>query len=142
MGFLRDPSWDPYFLPSTHHQLELLLSVLILRYTSTRITHKYIYFKTKDFKSQAEALRAIQECVSEIRQWIAENKLQLNDQKTEFVIICAPWKRDCVQFDEIEIGDARISSTTDARNLGVIMDISLNIMKTHSKTLPNINRSA
>ena len=35
-----------------------------------------IFFKTKDFKSQAEALRTIQECVSEIRQWMAENKLQ------------------------------------------------------------------
>ena len=56
----------------------------------------YIFFKTKDFKSQAEALRAIKECVSEIRQWMAENKLQLNDQKTEFLIMCAPWKRDCV----------------------------------------------
>ena len=75
-------------------------------------------------------MRTIQECVSEIRQWMAENKLQLNDQKTEFLIICAPWKRDCVQFDEIEIGDARISSTTDARNLGVIMDKSLNIENT------------
>ena len=74
-------------------------------------------------------MRTIQECVSEIRQWMAENKLQLNDQKTEFLIICAPWKRDCVQFDEIEIGDARISSTTDARNLGVIMDKSLNMEK-------------
>ena len=60
---------------------------------------------------------------------MAGKKLQLNDQKTEFLIICAPWKRDCVQFDEIEIGDARISSTTDARNLGVIMDKSLNMEK-------------
>ena len=34
-----------------------------------------------DFKSQAEALRAIQECVSELRQWMAENNLQLNDKK-------------------------------------------------------------
>ena len=92
-------------------------------------TQIYIFFKTKDFKYQAEALRTIQECVSEIRQWMAENKLQLNDQKTEFLIICAPWKRDCVQFDEIEIGDTRISSTTDAKNLGVIMDKSLNMEK-------------
>ena len=44
MRFLRDPSWDQYFLLSTHHQLELLLSVIILRYTSTRMAHKYIYF--------------------------------------------------------------------------------------------------
>ena len=92
-------------------------------------TQLYIFFKTRDFKSQAEALRAIKECVSEIRQWMAENKLQLNDQKTEFLIICAPWKRDCVQFNEIEIGDARISSTTEARNLGLIMDKSLNMEK-------------
>ena len=43
-------------------------------------------------------------------------------------------KRDCVQFDEIEIGDDRTSSTTDARNLGVIMDKSLNMEK-HIQTL-------
>ena len=92
-------------------------------------TQIYIFFKTKDFKSQAEALRTIQECVSETRQWMAGKKLQLNVKKTEFLIICAPWKRDCVQFDEIEIGDARISSTTDARNIGVIMDKSFNMEK-------------
>ena len=34
---------------------------------------------------------------------------------------------DCVQFDELENGDAIISFTTDARNLGVIMDKSLNM---------------
>ena len=59
----------------------------------------------------------------------AENKLHLNDQKTEFPIICAPWKRDYVQFDEIEVGDARICSTTHARNLVVIMDRPLNMEK-------------
>ena len=31
-------------------------------------TQTYIFFKMKDFKSQAEAFRTIQECVSEIRQ--------------------------------------------------------------------------
>ena len=43
-------------------------------------TQIYIFFKTKDFKSQAEALRTIQECVSKNRQWVAENKLQLSYQ--------------------------------------------------------------
>ena len=56
-----------------------------------------------------------------------ENKLRFNDKKTEFLIMCAPWKRDCVQFDEIGIGEARSYSTTDARNLGVIMDKSLDM---------------
>ena len=48
------------------------------------MTHTYEYiFKTKDFKSQAEALRPIQEWVSEIRQWMAGYKLPLNDQKNK-----------------------------------------------------------
>ena len=36
---------------------------------------------------------AIVNCVSDIRTWMIENKLKINDDKTEFLIITAPmWK--------------------------------------------------
>ena len=41
-GVPRESALGPYFSQYTHHQLELLLSVKFLRYTSTRMTQKYI----------------------------------------------------------------------------------------------------
>ena len=84
-----------------------------------------------DLQSDISDGNDIQNAASQLNETIDVSafKVSKNYQKTEFLIICDPWKRDCVQFDEIEIGDARISSTTKARNLGVIMDKSLNMEK-------------
>ena len=92
--------------------------------------HKYTYFlkrRTSNFKQKhCKPYRNVS--LKSDNRWQKTN-CNWTIKETEFLIICAPWKRDCVQFDEIEIGDARISSTTDARNLGVIMDKSLNMEK-------------
>ena len=34
---------------------------------------------------------AIVNCVSDIRTWMIENKLKINDDKTEFLIITSPY---------------------------------------------------
>ena len=54
-------------------------------------THLYVFFKMKDPISQQKALCTLQSCIAEIRAWMVTNKLHLNDDKTEFLAICAPW---------------------------------------------------
>ena len=70
-----------------------------------------------DFKSPQTAMDAIVNCASDIRTWMIENKLKINDDKTEFLIITSP----CVKTPtgiELSIGQTTIKPTTSCRNLG------------------------
>ena len=101
-------------------------------------TQLYIYFKMKTPASQWEALRVLHSCVGEMRVWMTENKLLLNDTKTEFLAICAPWYRDRVEVKNLSVGESQVASVPGARNLGVFMDQSLN-MDTHIQRLCGVS---
>jgi hypothetical protein len=90
-------------------------------------TQLYVFFKIKDATSQQDVLRTLQSCVSELRAWMAVNKLQLNDDKTEFLAICAPWYRDAVVVNNLTVGPSQVAAVPAARNLGVLMDNALNM---------------
>ena len=69
---------------------------------------------------------------------MTENKLLLNDTKTEFLAICAPWYRDRVEVKNLSVGESQVASVPGARNLGVFMDQSLN-MDTHIQRLCGVS---
>ena len=58
---------------------------------------------------------------------MAANKLPLNDAKTEFLILCAPWQCSSVEVSSLGMGLLQVNAVPAARNLGVIMDSALNI---------------
>ena len=68
----------------------------------------------------------IEKCISEIREWMSENFLMLNDSKTEFVLLSSKkFDPDNLSVSSIEIGDVSIHASEKARNLGVIFDSQL-----------------
>ena len=54
------------------------------------------------------------------------NKLHLNDEKTEFFAICAPWLCAGVTVSSLTVGSSHITASSAAKNLGVIMNHALN----------------
>ncbi len=90
-------------------------------------TQLYVFFKTRTPASQWDVLHRLQSCISEIRSWMASNRLQLNDGKTEFLTICAPWHRQVVEVTSLNVGASQVVSVPVARNLGVLMDHALNM---------------
>ena len=67
--------------------------------------------------------RTIESCVSDVKVWVVQNKLQLNDDKTEILLIGSAPKIDlpsslCVSHSDIPFSSA-------ARNLDVIFDSQL-----------------
>ena len=64
-------------------------------------------------------------CIDEIRLWVRRNFLKLNDSKTEFIIFHS--KHRTFSFDDcrLRIGDDLIKPTQSARNLGIMMDSTL-----------------
>ena len=66
--------------------------------------------------------------------WMAANKLCLNDAKTEFLTLCAPWQRSSVEVSSLGMGLLQVNAVPAGRNLGVIMDSALN-MEAHIQRL-------
>ena len=50
-------------------------------------TQLYLSFKTDLCVSHVEALLQMQQCIDDLRQWMLIDRLKLNDEKTEFLLV-------------------------------------------------------
>ena len=74
-----------------------------------------------DINSPTEALNMIQSCISEIRTWMIRNKLKINDNKTEFLIITSP-RSNFLDDITLRIGTENIKPSKVCKSLGVMFD--------------------
>ena len=73
------------------------------------------------------ARSCIEACISDINKWMLSNKLNLNNSKTEVLVIGAP-HRPHQQFDlSLLVGDEHVVRTSSARNLGTIFDDNMTL---------------
>ena len=49
----------------------------------------YLSFNPSCAVSQDEAIRSMETCISDVKQWMIADKLMLNDDKTEFIVIAS-----------------------------------------------------
>ena len=63
-------------------------------------------------------------CVEDINSWMIKNKLKLNDDKTEFVVISSKHQPRPV-ISSVQVGEETINHVPTARNLGVLLDQAL-----------------
>ena len=67
----------------------------------------------------------LEKCISDVKDWMLNNKLKLNDDKTESVL-CNPRSYD-ISAEKIKIGDESVCFINVAKNLGVMIDKDLNL---------------
>ena len=113
--------WDQCYLVSSFFLLAILCVSATSSFTYMLTTLNYnISFgpgaNTNKCVSQLES------CISEIRSWMTENFLCLNDGKSEFLIIGTKQQRDKLSLESINIGQCEVSHTSIVRCLGVIFD--------------------
>ena len=70
---------------------------------------------------ESAALFKMEACAKEIYAWMACNKLKLNRDKTEFLVIHAK-HRPCPPICDIKIAGVRVVPTKSARNIGVMFN--------------------
>ena len=70
---------------------------------------------------QPGALVRIETCVREIDSWMVSNKLKLNGDKTELLVINAR-HRPCPLIDHIDVSNFKIQPSDTASNIGVTFD--------------------
>ena len=69
-----------------------------------------------------DGLAHIELCVSEIREWMNQNMLKLNDDKTELTVFTSKYKPDLYNDWSITIGGTVVDCSSQVRDLGVIFD--------------------
>jgi len=94
-------------------------------------TQLYLSFKPSESASATEKLNA---CLADIRSWMSENFLKLNDDKTELLLIGHPKRVAGLKGFALLIGDAIVRPSPRARNLGVVFDSCLNFISIIHKT--------
>ena len=87
-------------------------------------TQVYISFKSKE---PLESLEKLNSCISDIRVWMIKQKLKINDEKTEFIILRSPLLRTDLSSVPINVCDSQILSSRKACNLGVVFDDCLSL---------------
>ena len=77
----------------------------------------YITFRPAVPGDEVAMVDRITASLSDIRRWMLANMLQLNDNKTECLIICSPRLRSTIHTYSISMGEARIVPAAGARNI-------------------------
>ena len=91
-------------------------------------------YKSVPFSDLQLLVQSIETCSGNVKKWMTDNKLKMNNEKTE-ILLCGPRKyvesSDC---DHICIEGENISFSDNARNLGVYFDCTFS-MERHVKQL-------
>ena len=72
-------------------------------------------------ESAQQTLNKLEACIADIRQWMPQNGLKLNDSKTEYLLLHSKILAKPTP-PSITIGDEAIAPSDSAKNLGVIFD--------------------
>ena len=65
-----------------------------------------------------------QSCISQLKSWMTVNKLKLNEDKTEMILISSP-KSNLTLPSSVDLNGCSITISSSVRNLGVTFDQSL-----------------
>ena len=75
------------------------------------------------------AIAAMESCVRVIRNWMHENRLLMNETKTEFLLIGTKQQLAKVNVDHVKVGNADIVPHSPVKNLGVWLDSNLSMVE-------------
>ncbi len=84
--------------------------------------------------SSAQAVSDLEKCIAEVRSWLSDNLLRLNDTKTQFLVIGSRDQLALTSINSLTIGDTVIPAVHSARNLGFILESSCSV-RSHVKAV-------
>jgi hypothetical protein len=90
-------------------------------------TQLYISFDLTSAESTVIAVQQIEDCIQDIRNWMVQNKLKLNDDKTELIIITPSRQSHKCTIKRLQVGNCEVNASANARNLGVVFDNTMSM---------------
>ena len=71
----------------------------------------------------------MENCISNVRDWMTGSKLKMNDDKTECMLIGTRQQLAKVSLEIIKVGENSIPPSQIVKNLGTLMDCNLTFHK-------------
>ena len=87
----------------------------------------YTSFKAGDEQDEVSAFARLSLALTNSKQWMLSNKLKMNDDKTEFVVIGSHRLLHKHNTESIAIGDSIVERSSSVKLLGVHLDQHLNL---------------
>ena len=94
----------------------------------------YLSFKPNSAVGETEARFAMEQCIRAVRAWMVVDKLKLNEEKMEFMLIGTHQQLSKVRTDSLFVAGTVVSSVSEARNLGVWFDCKFQFQTHINKT--------
>ena len=92
-------------------------------------TQLYVSFENNAPEQQSTAVTRLNACVGDIRNWFANNMLNLNDDKTEVILFTSKHALKSHPSIAVTVGEQTVWPATSIRNLGVVYDQPLSMIK-------------
>ena len=93
-------------------------------------TQLYLSFNPNGPTDQAMALEAMEGCISDLCKWMYRDKIKINDDKTEFLVIGSRQQLLKIHHCSVHVGTIDIKPVKVARNLSAWFDTHFS-MSTH-----------
>ena len=90
-------------------------------------TQLYLSFKPLGNTAQADAIQAMEKCIDTVSKWMIQDRLMINDDKTEFLLVGTRQQLDKLDSCSITVGNNRISPSPCVKNLGSWFDSNLSM---------------
>ena len=103
-------------------------------------------FRTTQLQSQLNAVIKMENCIDDIRDFLKQNKLSNNGEKTECSLFGTSQQLKKIKFESIDVDGVQIKIKNEVKNLGIMFDSTLSmaaqvkkICKTGYLNLKNIS---
>ena len=96
-------------------------------------TQLYLAFSSNVQGDDASAVKAICDCIMDLRKWMIRDRLMLNDDKTEFLLLGTKQQLAKVDINSITVGGSVVNTKPVVRNLGSWFDSQLSLCTHISK---------
>ena len=98
-------------------------------------THLYVTFPPTD---HMQALARMEACIQEVKTWLCDNGLVMNENKSEAIVIRSPSLRTPITFSRINICGQFVDTSAVIQDLGFAIDTHLSM----ASQVSNICRSS
>ena len=121
-GSIMGPKvYNEYTMP-----IGILLTILLIIYHSFADDSQLLKTANpKSISSQHEAAKSLESAVEQVGSWMNDNRLKLNEEKTEFLVFSSKRHSADISIDSLTLGADTIRRVPVARNLGVHLDSEL-----------------
>ena len=106
----------------TSHLFEIISRHLPQVHCYADDTQLYLAFKPDNGASQQLAIGTMEACIHDLRSWMIEDKLMINDDKTEFILIGTNQQLEKVKIEKLTVGQCEITPSSVVLYLGSWFD--------------------